>query len=94
MRVVKNLEMYNPSSILRADYSSPPKHIQLPDPKDNHVLYVAIESNFKYIISYNLQDFPRAIIEYYDIELRTADRIISETIEDFPRIAYNAVIEL
>lgn len=86
--------MYNPSSILGTDYSSPPKHIQLPDPKDNHMLYATIESNVKHIISNNLQYFPRSIIENYDIELRTADRINSETIEDFPGFAYNAVIEL
>ena len=94
LRAVNMLEYYNPESKLIGDFSSPPDHINLPDPKDNHVLHAAIECDADYIVTENIQDFPPNDLEAFKIETRTADRLISETIEEFPLIAFDAVVEL
>ena len=91
LRAVNALERHNPRSRLIGDFSSPPDHINLPDPKDNHVLYAAIECDADYIVTENIQDFPPNDLESFKIETRTADRLISETIEEFPLIAFDAI---
>ena len=94
LRAVNMLEYYNPESKLIGDFSSSPDHINLPDPKDNHVLYASIECDADYIVTENIQDFPKADLESFAIETRTADQLISETIEEFPVTAFGAVNKL
>lgn len=94
LRAVNMLEYYNPESKLIGDFSSPPDHINLPDPTDNHVLHVAIECDADYIVTENIQDFPKADLQSFAIETRTADQLISETIEEFPVTALGAINKL
>lgn len=42
--------------------------LQLPDIKDNHVLAAAIKSHAQAIITFNLKDFPEAVLQEFDIE--------------------------
>lgn len=55
--------------------------LELPDPEDRHVLAAAIASTSNYIITFNLKDFPGAILEKYEIEAQHPDRFISDLID-------------
>lgn len=47
--------------------------LELPDPNDTHVLAAAIHSHCDAIITFNRRDFPKAILDRYDIELLHPD---------------------
>lgn len=42
--------------------------LSLPDPGDRHVLAAAVRCQAQTIVTYNLKDFPRAMLAKYDIE--------------------------
>jgi predicted nucleic acid-binding protein len=49
----------------------------LPDPDDRHVLAAAIHAHAKAIVTFNLADFPTAILHDYDIEAMHPDEFIA-----------------
>jgi predicted nucleic acid-binding protein len=55
--------------------------LELPDPDDRHVLAAAISSQANYIITFNLKDFPAAILDKFEIEAQHPDRFISDSID-------------
>ena len=50
--------------------------LQLPDLDDRHVLAAAIKTGADVIITLNLKDFPREILEPHGIEVRSPDEFI------------------
>lgn len=50
--------------------------IHLPDPNDAHVLAAAIACNADYIVTFNLKDFPRDILNEHGIILSDPDSFI------------------
>lgn len=50
--------------------------LKLPDPDDRHVLAAAIKCGAEAIITFNRQDFPRPVLEKYDLELQHPDTFI------------------
>ena len=52
---VKNINPFNPDSLIEGDFSSLPNHIKLPDAGDNHVLYAAIKCQADCIITDKLR---------------------------------------
>jgi predicted nucleic acid-binding protein len=50
--------------------------IHLPDPTDRHVLAAAIAGRADAIVTSNQKDFPRNILEDFDIELQTPDEFV------------------
>lgn len=54
-------------------YKSFIKNLQLPDPKDRHVAAAAMRSNANAIVTYNIKDFPRSILDKLDIEVQHPD---------------------
>jgi predicted nucleic acid-binding protein len=47
--------------------------LELPDPNDTHILAAAIHAHCDAIITFNRKDFPKAVLDQYDIELLHPD---------------------
>lgn len=56
------------------------QEIKLPDPNDLHVLAAAIKAQAATIVTDNISDFPRRILDPFDIEAKTCDQFISDMI--------------
>lgn len=52
----------------------------LPDPKDEHVLTAAVQTQAQAVVTENISDFPASILTPLNIEARTADEFIADTI--------------
>ena len=58
--------------------------LDLPDPKDRHVLAAAIRSGSQVIVTENIGDFPQAVLEAYNIEAQTPDIFVLHLIDLSP----------
>lgn len=58
--------------------------LDLPDPKDRHVLAAAIETEAEVIVTFNLRDFPAEALEPYSIRAVHPDVLVLELIEEDP----------
>ncbi len=65
-------------------YSSLIDSLELPDPKDRHVLAAAIKCSAQLIVTENIRDFPPDILDEYGIEAIGADDFLMGTFELFP----------
>lgn len=54
--------------------------LDLPDADDRHVLAAAIRSGADAIITFNLRDFPKAVVDKFDIEVLHPDEFIHHQI--------------
>jgi predicted nucleic acid-binding protein len=50
--------------------------VQLPDPKDRHVLAAAIKGRADVIVTWNLKHFPADVLSAYDMHAETPDEFI------------------
>ncbi|KPA89310.1 PIN domain [Pseudomonas asplenii] len=53
----------------------------LPDPDDRHVLAAAIRCNASVIVTFNLRDFPSAVLQPFDIEAVHPDDFIADLLD-------------
>jgi len=58
--------------------------LQLPDPKDRHVLAAAIVANAQIIVTKNLKDFPADDLEPYGIEALSPDEFVLRLLDADP----------
>jgi predicted nucleic acid-binding protein len=54
--------------------------IGLPDPKDEHVIAAAVKTQAQAIVTENISDFPAERLAPLNLEARTADEFIADTI--------------
>ncbi|MEO0462430.1 MAG: PIN domain-containing protein [Pseudomonadota bacterium] len=54
--------------------------VQLPDPGDQHVLSAALKAQAQNIVTENLRDFPPSLLDTLNLEARSADDFIADTI--------------
>jgi len=62
---------------LVTDYEYLIASLELPDADDRHVLAAAIVGRADVIITFNLKDFPKSILDQYNIEAQHPDDFIS-----------------
>lgn len=65
--------------------------LTLPDPNDRHVLAAAIVGRASQIITFNLKDFPRDILNRYNLEALHPDDFIANLIDLRPLTVINEV---
>jgi hypothetical protein len=58
--------------------------LALPDPDDRHVLAAALQGRADVIVTYNLKDFPEAVLAPYGIEAQHPDEFIIHLLELSP----------
>jgi hypothetical protein len=59
--------------------------LALPDPDDRHVLAAAIRAGVGLIVTYNLSDFPDAVLSEYDIRAAHPDVFLRDLVDRFPQ---------
>lgn len=67
--------------------------ITLPDPDDRHVLAAAIRSGSQTIVTFNLKDFPTAVLEPMGVEARHPDDFVVDQIDLAPGLVVGALLE-
>lgn len=68
--------------------------LELPDPKDCHVLAAAIKTNANIIVTNNLKDFPEEYLATYGLSAKSADDFLIETIDLNQEVAVNSFRKL
>ena len=69
---------------LTRGYESIVPTLVLPDPKDRHVLAVAIHTQSAWIVTRNLKDFPPSVLQPHGIEALSPDEFVLRLIRDNP----------
>lgn len=65
--------------------------LSLPDQNDRHVLAAAIHAKCSVIVTYNLKDFPKKILNKYDIDAQHPDEFIIHLIDLSPKTVSAAI---
>lgn len=76
------------------NYESLIDGLDLPDPKDRHVLAAAIKTNANIIVTNNLKDFTSKKLEDYGLSAVSADDFLTDTIDLNPDIAVESFRKL
>ncbi|KTB95716.1 MULTISPECIES: PIN domain-containing protein [Pseudomonas syringae group] len=63
---------------LVSDYQSLIEGLKLPDADDRHVLAAAIKCNASVIVTFNLKDFPKDVLDTFDMEPLHPDDFIAD----------------
>lgn len=68
--------------------------LQLPDPKDRHILGAAIKTNANLIVTNNIKDFPTDYLCKLGLSAKSADDFLTDIIDLNPHKATSAFTEL
>jgi len=79
---------------LVTNYSGLIKGLELPDPKDCHVLAAAIKTNANVIVTNNIKDFPSDYLNSFGLAAKTADDFLTDIIDLNPEQATKAFKEM
>lgn len=74
------------SDCLVSDYESHIPHLKMPDADDRHVLAAAIEAKAPLIVTFNLSDFPDAILQRYGVKAVHPDAFCSGLFDEQPNL--------
>jgi len=89
-RTRREMNFHFPDSLVHG-YESIILTLHLPDPKDRHVLAVAIHAKAEYIITFNLIDFPNKILQFYNIESLSPDEFAVRLVRTAPNVVLESV---
>jgi hypothetical protein len=67
---------------LVSGYERRMQDLELPDVDDRHVLAAAIEAEAGIILTWNLRDFPEAVLASHGLRAATPDELLAGLIED------------
>ncbi len=79
-RIAVMTSAFSEASVLNYAHLIPT--LELPDPKDRHVLAAAITCNAQYIVTANLKDFPPAYLQTFGLQAISPDEFLSGLIEE------------
>ena len=82
-RTRRNMAFHFPNALVQG-YESLIPTLWLPDPKDRHVLAVAIHAEAQYIVTFNLEDFPDTILPFHGIEAVSPDDLVVRLLRERP----------
>jgi predicted nucleic acid-binding protein len=68
--------------------------LTLPDEKDKHVLAAAIKTNAHIIVTNNVKDIPKEYLNYFGIDVKSADEFITDIIDLNHELALQAFKDL
>ncbi|MGJ4997321.1 PIN domain-containing protein [Bradyrhizobium sp. HKCCYLS3077] len=71
-----------------------PLAVELPDQDDAHVLAAAVKTQASMIVTENLKDFPSKILSALNVEAKSADEFIADTIALDPGRAVAAIRQM
>lgn len=94
--IVKRINMANkafPDALVN-NYESLVDKLELPDPKDNHVLAAAIKTNANIIVTNNLKHFPEEYLARFGLKAKGADDFLTDIIDLDPKRAIEAFKKL
>lgn len=74
---IRRLMNENVSDALVTGYDGIIDGLNLPDPKDRHVLAAAIKGRLDVIVTYNLKDFPSDVLAPYGVEAQHPDEFLT-----------------
>jgi len=80
----RDLMNQNVRDCLVENYEDLIEAVHLPDPDDRHVLAAAIRSSADVIVTNNLKDFPKIVLDKYGIEAQHPDEFIMHLIDLSP----------
>jgi predicted nucleic acid-binding protein len=89
-RTVARMNQVNPSPLVE-DYQHIVDLLNLPDPDDRPVLAAAITAKAKKIVTWNLKDFPRRVVDGFGIAVQSPDQFLSGLIQDDPQAVVSAL---
>lgn len=67
--------------------------MELPDPDDRHVLAAAVRAGAQAIVTFNLSDFPAAVLSEYDVEAKHPDDFLMDCLDLAPALVASCVAE-
>ena len=79
-RTCREMDSHFPKSLVHG-YEDLIPNLQLPDDNDKHVLAVAISVKAKYIVTFNLKDFPASALTPYQVTAISPDDFVLRVIE-------------
>ena len=82
-RTRRNMHTRFPNSLVQG-YEAIIPTLLLPDPNDRHVLAVAIHARAECIITFNLDDFPKSVLQHHEIEVVPPDEFVLRLIRKVP----------
>ena len=82
-RTRRKMEVYFPYSLVQG-YETLIPSLQLPDMNDRHVLATAIHANAKYIVTFDLNDFPQLALQPYGIVAISPDDFVLRFVRESP----------
>lgn len=77
---IKKANFAFPDALVQ-NYGSLIEHLQLPDPRDRHVLAAAIKTNANVIVTHNLKDFPEDYLDSFGLKAKSADDFLTDIID-------------
>jgi len=91
-RTRREMDLHFPLALVRG-YESIVPSLTLPDPNDRHVLAVAIHVKAEYIVTFDLNDFPKAALLPHGIKAVSPEEFVMQLVQNEPRHVLQTVRE-